>query len=177
MTLSGPTEPATKRGFSGVRSVHESAASRASRAPSRLISAATSSQRVVGLTDPRGGERVRRRDVRTGGEVGVVDLGHELRPRQVEEVGIALDVARVVAKALAAVLVLRELAPVDEHTPGAVEDEDPLGEKVLELFADVLHEYGSRLQRSGAVQALGLFRRLVSRSPSCLSKLSGLFSG
>ena len=42
-TLSGPTEPATKRGFSGVFAVHASAARRASRAPSRLISAAASS--------------------------------------------------------------------------------------------------------------------------------------
>ena len=39
-TLSGPTAPATKRGRSGVRSVHASAAARARRAPSRLISAA-----------------------------------------------------------------------------------------------------------------------------------------
>ena len=43
VTLSGPTEPATKRGRSGVRAVHASAAARARRAPSRLISAATPS--------------------------------------------------------------------------------------------------------------------------------------
>ena len=79
VTLSGPTEPATKRGLSGVRSVHSSAARRASRAPSRLISAATSSSVVVRLADPRGREGVRRRDVRAGGEVGVVDLGDDLR--------------------------------------------------------------------------------------------------
>ena len=42
-TFSGPTEPATKRGLSGVFAVHASAAARARRAPSRLISAAASS--------------------------------------------------------------------------------------------------------------------------------------
>ena len=36
--FSGPTEPATKRGFCGFRAVHASAASRASRAPSRFMS-------------------------------------------------------------------------------------------------------------------------------------------
>ena len=59
-----------------------------------------------------------------------MDLGDDLGPRQVQEVGIALDVACVITKALAPVLLLGELPTMDEHTPGAVEDEDPLGEKL-----------------------------------------------
>jgi hypothetical protein len=35
---------------------------------------------------------------------------------------------------------------MDEHAPGSVENEDPLGEKLLELWSDVLHEIGSRLK-------------------------------
>ena len=53
---------------------------------------------VVGLADRRRRERVRRRDVRAGREVRVMDLRDELGPAQVEEVGVALDVAPVVAK-------------------------------------------------------------------------------
>jgi hypothetical protein len=64
-----------------------------------------------------------------------------------------------------------------QHTPGPVEDEDPPGEELLELFADVLHDVGSRLRGREPEKALGLFRRLVTRSPSCRSKLSGECSG
>jgi hypothetical protein len=47
---------------------------------------------------------------------------------------------------------------MDEHAPGPVEDEDPLGEETLELWSDVLHEIGSRL-KVGSRKALGRFRR------------------
>ena len=97
-------------------------------------------ERVVRLTDRRRGERVRRRDVRARGEVRVVDLRDDRRRGEVEEVGIALDVVRVRGKPLAAVLLLGEPAPMDEHAPGTVEHEDSLGEEFLELWADVLHE-------------------------------------
>jgi hypothetical protein len=48
---------------------------------------------------------------------------------------------------------------MDEHSPGPVEDEDPLGEKLLELCADVLHEIGSRLKVGSpkAPRALGVW--------------------
>jgi hypothetical protein len=49
----------------------------------------------------------------------------------------------MVAEALATVLLLGKLATVDEHAPGSVEDENPVGEKVLELCAGVLHESAS----------------------------------
>ena len=60
-------------------------------------------ERVVGLADRRGGERVRGGDVRAGLEVRAVDRGHDLGPRDVEEIRVAGDVARMVAEALAAV--------------------------------------------------------------------------
>ena len=49
---------------------------------------------VVRLPDSRRGEGVRRRDVGTRLEVGVVELGDDLRVREVQEVGVALDVLR-----------------------------------------------------------------------------------
>ena len=75
-----------------------------------------------------------------------MDLGDDLRSGQVQQVRIALDVARVIAEAPAAILVLGQLAAVDEHAPGSVEDEDPLGEKLFELCSRVLHENDSRLR-------------------------------
>ena len=103
-------------------------------------------ERVVRLTDRGRGERVRRGDVRARLEVRVVDLRDDRRRGEVEKIGVALDVVRVRGEALAAVLLLREPSAVDEHAPGAVEHEDSLGEKLLELLADVLHEIDSRLK-------------------------------
>ena len=133
MTFSGPTEPATKRGLSGVRAVH--AIGGRAREPRALEAhlRRDALERVVRLADRGRGERVRRRDVGAGLEVRVVDLRDDLRRRQVEEVGIALDVVRVRREPLAAVLLLGELAAMDEHAPGPVEHEDPLGEKLLRV--------------------------------------------
>ena len=122
MTLSGPTEPATKPPYS-------SATLRASRAPSSDISARVVLQPVVGLADARRGERVRRRDVGAGLEVAPVDVAHDLRPREVQQVGIAGDVVRMVAEALAAVRLLPADVALDQHAPRAVEHGDPLAEK------------------------------------------------
>ena len=89
---------------------------------------------VVALPDRRRRERVRRRDVRAGGEVRVVDLGNELRAREVEQVGITLDVAAVLAQQLAAVLGLGQPPAVDEHAPRAVEHADPAVKDLAELI-------------------------------------------
>ena len=75
-----------------------------------------------------------------------MDLRDDRRRGEVEKVGIAFDVVRMRGEALAPVLLLGEPAPMDEHAPGAVEHEDSLGEEFLELWADVLHEVGSRLK-------------------------------
>ena len=57
---------------------------------------------------------------------------HDVRLRQVEEVGIALEIARVVAEALAAVLGLVQLVPLEHRPPGAVEHDDALGEQLTQ---------------------------------------------
>src|SRR5439155_26064142 len=126
---------------------------------------------VVRLPDPRRGERVRGRNVGAGREVGAVDVTDDVRLRQIEEVGIAGDVERVVAEALAAVLLLAAHALLDQHAPRAVEDGDALSEDGFEPFPCVLHP--SLLTNRPGSGALGRFRRLLTRSPSCLSKLSG----
>ena len=57
----------------------------------------------------------------------------DLRPREVEQVRVALDVARVVAEPLAAVVGLGEPPPVDEHAPRPVVDRDPPIEDLPDL--------------------------------------------
>ena len=61
-----------------------------------------------------------------GLEVGAVDLRHDLRLREVQQVGVALDVAGVVGEAVAAELLLGETPALQQDAPGAVEHEDPL---------------------------------------------------
>ena len=97
-------------------------------------------ERVVGLPDRGRGEGVRRRDVGARLEVRVVDPGDDLGRGQVQQVRIAFDIPRVFTEALAAVLLFREPAAVDEDAPGPVEDEDPLGEKLFELCSGVRHD-------------------------------------
>ena len=63
-----------------------------------------------------------------------------LRPREVEQVGIAGDVARMVAEPLAAVRLLPTHVALDEDAPRAVEHDDPPREKLLQLFDPVAHE-------------------------------------
>ncbi len=130
-------------------------------------------ERVVGLPDRRRRERVGRRDVGARGEVLVVDAGDHLRPGEVEQVGIAGDVARMLAEALAAIGLLAAHLLLQEHAPGAVEDGDPLAEDGFECLAHIRHRLLPPWKPGNADRALGLFRRLVTRSPSCLSKLSG----
>jgi hypothetical protein len=88
-------------------------------------------QPVVRLADARRRERVRRRDVRAGLEVAPVDVAHDLRPREVEQVGVAGDVLRMFCEAVAAVGVLPADVALDEHTPRPVEDDDPLSKEPL----------------------------------------------
>ena len=115
---------------------------------------------VVGLADRRRRERVGRGDVGAGGEVRVVHRTNDLRLRQVQQVGIVEQVARMIREALAPEIGLLEPAVLQQDAPGAVEHEDALLGEASDLVGDVAvgHE---------------LFRRLVTRSPSCFSKLSG----
>jgi hypothetical protein len=94
---------------------------------------------VVGLPDRRRRKGVRRGDVGAGGEVLPVDVEHDLGPGQVEQVGIAGDVAQVVLEALAPVGLLPTHLALDQDAPGAVEHGDPLAEEGFESCARVLH--------------------------------------
>ena len=106
---------------------------------------------------------------------------HELRAEMLTldfadrlEVDESGDVLRVVAETLAAIRLLAAHLALDEHTPGAVEDGDPLAEDCFDSLARVLHCLLLPSSPPGSANgALGLFRRLLTRSPSCLSKLSG----
>ena len=127
---------------------------------------------VVGLPDRGRRERVRRRHVGAGLEVGAMDRLDELGAGEVQQVGIALDVGRVVGEALAAPLLLGQPAALQQHPPGAVEHDDPLVEPGPQLF-DPRRHCRSCAQRE-EVGTSQRFRRLVTRSPSCFSKLSGV---
>ena len=96
-------------------------------------------ERIVGLADARGGEGVGRGDVRAGLEVRPVDVAYDLGPRQVEQVGVAGDIARVVAEAVAAVGVLPAHLALDEHAPRPVEHGNALAEDRFEFFACAPH--------------------------------------
>jgi len=92
---------------------------------------------VIRLTDRRGGEGVRRGDVGAGSEVVAVDAEHDLGSRQVEQVRVACDVARVVLEPLAAIGLLTLEVALDEHAPRAVEHRDALAENGFESCARV----------------------------------------
>src|SRR5207248_374512 len=131
-------------------------------------------ERIVGLADRRRGERIGRCDVRAGREVVLVDAGDHLGPGDVQEVGVSGDVVRVVAEPLAAVGLLSAQLALDQHAPGAVEHRDSLAKDGFESLARSLHVDRSRLPaRKRGNRAHERFRRLLTRSPSCLSKLSG----
>src|SRR5262249_12984798 len=85
-------------------------------------------QRVVRLADAGRRERVCRGDIGARLEVRAMDVADDLRPGQVQKVGVAGDVARVVAEPLAAVRLLPAHLPLNEHAPGTVEDGDPFPE-------------------------------------------------
>ena len=81
---------------------------------------------VVGLADRRRGERVGRGDVAARGEVRLVHPTHDVGTRQVQNVGIVVQIARMGGESLAAEVGLREPAILQQHAPGTVEHEDAL---------------------------------------------------
>ena len=78
--LVGPSDPATKRGLSGVAArppIGRFARDRRRRAIDLLRARL---ETVVGLRDARCAERVRFGDVSAGREIGVVDVAHDVGP-------------------------------------------------------------------------------------------------
>ena len=66
-----------------------------------------------------------------------MDAEHDLRPGQVEKVGIAREVPGVAGEALARVVLRRQPGSLDHHSPGTVEHHDAFAEKGLESCARV----------------------------------------
>ncbi len=64
-------------------------------------------------------------------------LGDDLGLREVQEVGVALEVALVRGEARAPELLLAQAAALQEHAPGAVQDGDPLAEQGVQALARV----------------------------------------
>ena len=63
-----------------------------------------------------------------------MDVLHHLGAREVQQVGIAGDLARVIPEALAAIIVAGEVPGLDRGPVGAVEHEDPFGQQRLKSF-------------------------------------------
>ena len=127
--FSGPTEPATNR--SGPAAAARDASARDVQVVDGVL------EPVVGLSDGRRSERVRRRDIGTGGEVRVVHGTDDLGLRQVQQVGIIQQVARVVGEPLASKVGLVQATVLKQHSPGAVEHEDALLRQFPDLACDV----------------------------------------
>ncbi len=92
---------------------------------------------VVGLRDGRGGEGVGLEDVRAGGEVLPVDLPDHVRLGEVQQVAVALDVARPVGEPVAAELLLPGREALDERAHGAVDDQDALAQGAAERLRGI----------------------------------------
>src|SRR4029078_7640450 len=96
-------------------------------------------ERIIRRADPGDSERVGRCDVGAGGEVVVVDPRDDLGPRDVQEIGVAGDVVRVVTKPLAPVCLLAAQLALDEDTPRPVENGDPFAEDALSALTRLRH--------------------------------------
>ena len=153
---------------------------RASRAP-RGSSRARRLQPVVGLADARRGEGVRGRDVGARLEVPPVHVEDDVRPRQVEQVGIAGDVAGVVDESAR-----RDSRQRSARRPGA---SSPRRRRARGSARGAVTRVcrvcrssspsstsASGLKRLGA-GARGLFRRFLDWSPSCLQSFPVVRSG
>src|SRR5262249_35044664 len=72
-----------------------------------------------------------------GLEIAPVDVRDEVRPGEVEDVGIAGHVDRMGREALATVITGPEPGAVDERAPGPVQHEDPLRREPPDLRSHV----------------------------------------
>ena len=105
---------------------------------------------VVGLGDARGIEGVGFQDVGAGIQVGLLDLGDDLRLGQQQQVVVALDVARPVGETLATVVRFFQPIALDHGAHAAVEDEDALREGVAEggeARAAIGHGHSTEMKR------------------------------
>ena len=81
---------------------------------------------VIRLADGLGVEGVGLDDVGAGFQIGVVDLADDLGLGEHEEIVVALEIARVLLEARAAIAGLVQLVALDHGAHGAIQDEDAL---------------------------------------------------
>ena len=75
--------------------------------------------------------------VGAGLEVGLVDLAHDVRPRQHQQVVVALEILRVVLEALTPEFGLAQTVALDHRAHRAVEDQDALRQQCAQFGAAV----------------------------------------
>ena len=61
-----------------------------------------------------------------------MDVFDDIGAREVQEIGVTRDIARMVSEAFAAVVAVRQGPGLDRGPVGAVEHEDPFGQQRLE---------------------------------------------
>ncbi len=83
-------------------------------------------QLIIGLGNGGRVEGVGLDNVGTGLQIGRMDVADDLRLGDGQQIIVALEVARVVSKALAAIIRLLERIALDHGAHGAVEDQDAL---------------------------------------------------
>ena len=86
------------------------------------------------LGDSGGAEGVGLDDIRTGLEVGLVDVADDLRLGERQQIVVALQVARPVLEAFPPVAVLVQLVALDHGPHGPVQDQDAFFEQLFECF-------------------------------------------
>ena len=88
-------------------------------------------QAVILLAGEVGVEGIGFDEIRAGLEILPADVPNDLGLGQGEKIVIALEVALMIAEALAAKIILSQLEALDHHAPGAVEQQKPLSRFLL----------------------------------------------
>ena len=79
---------------------------------------------IIGLADPVRAEGVGRDDVRSGGEIGLADRGHDILPRQRKDVVITLLIVTEAERSR--IIGFAELAELDLGAPAAIGEQDAI---------------------------------------------------
>src|SRR5207253_11307015 len=84
-----------------------------------------------------GAERIRLNDVGAGFQILPVNLFHDLRLRETQQVEATAQLAPMAAEGRAAIIILVELVAVNGRTHRPIEDEDALREQLFKLCARI----------------------------------------
>ena len=101
-------------------------------------------------------------EVRTGGEIGLVNLADDLLLSEAEEVVVADQIARPVGEPITPEVGLAEVMPLDHRAHRAVHDEQPVAEQRGQVGGRVgAHRHGRHYASS---QPLSSVRAMPQRS-------------